>query len=171
MSGDKLLGGPQAGIVLGRAALIEQLRRNPLCRALRVDKLTLAALEATLALYLDPERALREVPVLRMLTIPPATLRQRAEAWCAQLTASGLTATVASASSAVGGGAFPQVELPTTVVRIAGSDAVSLERRLRAQDPPIIVRIVDGLVTVDPRTVQEAEEPVLLRGLVAAASS
>src|SRR5207244_10761261 len=107
-SGDKLLGGPQAGIVVGRAELVERLRRHPLQRALRADKLTLAALEATLALYLEPERAAQEVPVLRMLRQDIAAVRERAER-LAELTGGEVEETVGR----VGGGALPLAELPS----------------------------------------------------------
>src|SRR5690606_35955449 len=113
MSGDKLLGGPQSGIILGRADAVAALRRHPMARALRVDKMTLAALEATLSLYRDPERAVREVPGLAMLTATPESVRQRADALAASLTASSATASadvdirVEPCESTVGGGAFP----------------------------------------------------------------
>src|SRR5207237_1393119 len=107
-SGDKLLGGPQAGIVVGCAELVERLRRHPLQRALRADKLTLAALEGTLALYLEPERALREVPVLRMLTEPAERVRARAERLAAAVGGE-----VEETTARVGGGALPLAELPS----------------------------------------------------------
>jgi L-seryl-tRNA(Ser) seleniumtransferase len=167
MSGDKLLGGPQAGILLGRADLIERMRRNPLCRALRVDKLTLAALEATLALYLDPERARREVPVLRMLTCTADAIRGRAEGFVDALGRRGIRAALEPASSAVGGGAFPELELASWHVRIAVDDAGSVEERLRAHEPAVVARIVDGQLAIDPRTVDPAEEAILIEALVA----
>src|SRR6478752_7644017 len=128
-SGDKLLGGPQAGIVVGRADLVEKLRRHPLQRALRADKLTLAALEGTLALYLDPERALREVPVLRMLNEPVATVQTRAER-LAGLTGGTVEETVAR----VGGGALPLAELPSFACAVDEDLAAAL----RTGDPPVI---------------------------------
>src|SRR5690606_27976033 len=132
MSGDKLLGGPQAGIVLGRRELIARLRRNPLCRALRVDKLTLAALEATLALYRDPERARREIPTLRMLALEPAELVARARALAERLREAGVRAATVAGESAVGGGAYPDAALPTTLVALeAETPADDVARRLR----------------------------------------
>jgi L-seryl-tRNA(Ser) seleniumtransferase len=130
------------------------MRRNPLCRALRVDRLTLAALEATLALYLDPDRALAEVPVLRMLTAAPDELAGRAERLAGDLREAGVEAAVVEGESAVGGGAFPTASLPTRLVRIEvdGRTAVSIEAALRCADPPVIARIVDDRVVLDPRT-------------------
>ncbi|HET9985317.1 MAG TPA: L-seryl-tRNA(Sec) selenium transferase [Longimicrobiales bacterium] len=169
LSGDKLLGGPQAGIVLGRRDLVEAMRRNPLCRALRVDKLTLAALEATLALYLEPDRALREIPTLRMLTADAGEIAGRARDLAARLTAAGVACSAVDGASAVGGGAFPAVELPTTLVRLdTGLSAAELDRRLRAAEPPVVARIVGDHVVLDVRTVQAGEEPELLAGVCGA---
>jgi L-seryl-tRNA(Ser) seleniumtransferase len=169
LSGDKLLGGPQAGIVLGSAAAVDRLRRHPLCRALRVDKLTLAALEATLALHLDPARARREVPVLRMLAATPPELARAARALGAALAARGVEWDAADDASAVGGGACPGVALPTTlVVPRTGLAAAELERRLRRGPTPVVGRIVDGRLALDPRTVQ-ADEVEPLADAVAAA--
>lgn len=171
LSGDKLLGGPQAGIVLGRADLVDRMRRNPLCRAVRCDKLTLAALEATLALYRDPERARREIPVLVMLAMSTEELARRAEALAARIRAAGVQATTAPAASAVGGGAMPGVELATTVVVLppgeAGAD--ELAGRLRAGPTAVIARVRDGAVLLDPRTVDPAEEHAMVEAVLAAA--
>src|SRR5688572_9858138 len=163
MSGDKLLGGPQCGIVLGRAALVDRMRRNPLCRALRVDKLTLAALAATLRLYLDPAQARQQIPVLRMLTVPREELNARAEAIAARCTSAGIRCTTTAATSAVGGGASPAAALPTTLVQVVGADigASELERRLRASDPHVITRVLDGFVCIDPRTVPSAHDEIV----------
>jgi L-seryl-tRNA(Ser) seleniumtransferase len=147
-SGDKLLGGPQAGIVLGRAELVDRLRRHPLQRALRADKLTLAALEATLALYLDPERAAREIPVLRMLGEPAAAVRARAER-LAHLVGGEVEQTVAR----VGGGALPLAELPSFACAVEEE----LAARLRAADPPVVALVRDGRSVLDCRTIAEAE--------------
>ncbi|MBX6363292.1 MAG: L-seryl-tRNA(Sec) selenium transferase [Gemmatimonadetes bacterium] len=169
MSGDKLLGGPQAGIVLGRRDLVAAMRRNPLCRALRVDKLTLAALEATLELYLDPDVALREIPTLRMLTAGAATVGGRARDLAARLAAAGVACTLVDGASAVGGGAFPGAALPTTLVRLEASlSAAELDRRLRAGEPPIVARIVEDRVVLDVRTVQPGEEGELIAGVCGA---
>jgi L-seryl-tRNA(Ser) seleniumtransferase len=147
-SGDKLLGGPQAGIVVGRAELIQRLRRHPLQRALRADKLTLAALEGTLGLYLDPARALREVPVLRMLNEPLDTVRARAER-LADAVGGGVEETVAR----VGGGALPLAELPGFACAIEEE----LAPRLRAGDPPLVGVLRDGRLLLDCRTLTDAE--------------
>jgi L-seryl-tRNA(Ser) seleniumtransferase len=147
-SGDKLLGGPQAGIVVGRGELIEWLRRHPLQRALRADKLTLAALEGTLRLYLEPKRAWREVPVLRMLVEPLAAVRARAER-LAGLVDGALEETVAR----VGGGALPLVELPSFACAVGEELAAGL----RAADPPVIGIVRDGRLLLDCRTLSEAE--------------
>jgi L-seryl-tRNA(Ser) seleniumtransferase len=172
LSGDKLLGGPQAGIILGRRDLVERMRRNPLCRALRVDKLTLAALEATLGQYLDPERALHDIPVLRMLTAPAAGLAERADRVAARLRDNGIDATTAAGASTVGGGALPGFELPTTAVCVAASTGTvaELERRLRTGQPPVIARVQADRLLLDPRTVHESEETDLVAAVIAAAA-
>jgi len=147
-SGDKLLGGPQAGIVVGRSDLVERLRRHPLQRALRADKLTLAALEGTLALYLDPERALREVPVLRMLNELPEAVRARAER-LAKLTGGTVEETVAR----VGGGALPLAELPSFACAVDES----LAAPLRQGEPPVVGVVRDGRLLLDCRTLADAD--------------
>src|SRR4051794_36695217 len=147
-SGDKLLGGPQAGIVAGRADLVERLRRHPLQRALRADKLTIAALEGTLALYLDPARALREVPVQRMLREPVEAVRARAERLAAAVGGQ-----VEETVARVGGGALPLAELP--------SFACAVEERLagalRLGEPPVVGVVRDGRLLLDCRTLTDAE--------------
>ena len=150
-SGDKLLGGPQAGCLVGAAELVARARSNPLARALRADKLTLAALEATLALYHDPAVAIREIPVLRMLTVSPEELRDRAERLRSGLSA---PAVLCATQSAVGGGAFPAASLPTTAVAVdPGSlGAAGLALRLRLGTPAVIPRIENERVLLDPRT-------------------
>jgi L-seryl-tRNA(Ser) seleniumtransferase len=170
MSGDKLLGGPQCGIVLGSSSLIEHMRSNPLCRALRVDKMTIAALEATLRLYLDPDRALREIPVLRMLTLHPADLRRRATALAETCRHAGYDVALVAGESAVGGGAASAAALETTLVllRSAHLTAARLESALRAGSPPVVVRIVDDRVALDLRTVPVHDEDALLAALQAA---
>jgi L-seryl-tRNA(Ser) seleniumtransferase len=165
-SGDKLLGGPQAGCMVGRGPLVAQCRSNPFARALRADKLTLAALEATLTLYEDPDGAIRSVPVLRMLTLDPAELAARA-ARLAALCPASLRATVQPAHSAVGGGSFPGAVLPTTVVVLdpgeMGPDGLAL--RLRVAEPPVIARVAGGQVLLDPRTLPEAAFSLVGRAL------
>jgi len=147
-SGDKLLGGPQAGIVVGRADLVEQLRRHPLQRALRADKLTLAALEGTLALLDDPERARAELPILRMLDEPIDVVRGRAER-LAQLVGGELEETVAR----VGGGALPLAELES----VACAVEEELAAPLRLGDPPVVGVVRDGRLLLDARALQDAE--------------
>jgi L-seryl-tRNA(Ser) seleniumtransferase len=147
-SGDKLLGGPQAGIVVGRGELIERLRRHPLQRALRADKLTLAALEGTLGLYLEPHRALREVPVLRMLREPAEGVRARAER-LAELVEGSVEETVGR----VGGGALPLAELASFACAVEEE----LAAPLRNGEPPVIGIVRDGRLLLDCRTLTDAE--------------
>jgi len=152
-SGDKLLGGPQAGCLVGRRELVARTRGNPLARALRADKLTLAALEATLALYRDTAVAIAEIPVLAMLTATPDELAARAER-LAEACPAELNPSLRSGESAVGGGSFPGAVLPTTLVALdagpLGPDGLAL--RLRLGTPPIVARVGDGRVLLDPRT-------------------
>jgi len=145
-SGDKLLGGPQAGILLGSEAAIAACRADPIARAVRADKLTLAALEATLALYRDPEVARTEIPVLRMLTETKDTLKRRSE----RLNEGVKNGVVVEGDSEVGGGSFPGAKLPTWLVRLPDEH---LAEKLRANDPPIIARVADGRTLLDPRTI------------------
>jgi L-seryl-tRNA(Ser) seleniumtransferase len=152
-SGDKLLGGPQAGIVVGPGALVERLGRDPLARALRPDKVTFAALEATLALYREPERARREIPVLRMLTREPADLKRRARRLARRIAG----ATTVAGESAVGGGAFPHARLATTLVAIPAPSPDTLLAALRASEPPVIARAGAGCVLLDVRTLADDE--------------
>ncbi|MEX2180266.1 MAG: L-seryl-tRNA(Sec) selenium transferase, partial [Gemmatimonadaceae bacterium] len=164
MSGDKLLGGPQAGIVLGTAAAVARLRDNPLARALRVDKLTLAALEATLALYRDPARARRDIPVLAMLATPLTDLRRRAGALRERI---GGGVEVVESEGSVGGGAFPNVRIPSVALAFP-APAEALEQRLRRGEPAVIGRIVDGKLRLDVRTVLPDEDDTLVAAVVAA---
>ncbi|NPA91290.1 MAG: L-seryl-tRNA(Sec) selenium transferase, partial [Chloroflexi bacterium] len=156
-SGDKLLGGPQAGIIVGRSAIIEHVRRHPLARALRVDKMTLAALEATLAAY-RRGTALEEIPVWRMITAGLDTLHQRALRWQNHLAERDIPAQVVQSTSAVGGGALPGETLPTWALSLPSGRASRLAAQLRAGDPPIVARVVDDRVLLDPRTVLPEEE-------------
>jgi L-seryl-tRNA(Ser) seleniumtransferase len=161
-SGDKLLGGPQAGLMIGRREAIAAAREHPLARALRIDKLSLAALEATLMLYRDPARARREIPVLAMLECSEPELAGRAER---MQVAIGSGAEVIRAVAKVGGGALPLLELAGPAIALsAAEDPVVVSRALRCGDPPVIGRIHDGRVVLDPRTLTEDEV-----GLVAAA--
>ncbi|MGH7468429.1 MAG: L-seryl-tRNA(Sec) selenium transferase [Longimicrobiales bacterium] len=168
MSGDKLLGGPQAGIILGRADLLAALRRNPMCRALRVDKLTLAALEATLRLYRDPVRARRRIPTLRMLTLPRTELWIRAQALESRLRAAGLDASAIQTQGLVGGGAFPDAELESAGIQLALTGVGGLDQRLRNGAPAIVARIAGGFLILDLRTVDPADDEVLERALIEA---
>ena len=160
-SGDKLLGGPQAGIVAGKRAVVERLARHPLARALRMDKLSLAALSATLLHYLRGE-ATSKIPVWRMLAAGEDEVRARAEEWAAAI---GPTASVVAGRSTVGGGSLPDETLPTWLVALApgpgGADA--LARRLRQAHVPVVARVADERVLLDPRTVLVEEEKDLLR--------
>jgi len=164
-SGDKLLGGPQAGLLAGRADAVARARAHPLARALRLDKLGLAALEATLRLYRDPERARREVPVLAMLTAPEAELAERAARLVARI---GPAAEVVEATARVGGGALPLLELPGPAVAVRARSADALAAALRAGDPPLIGRIDAGRLLLDPRTLAEDEIDHAARAVVSA---
>jgi L-seryl-tRNA(Ser) seleniumtransferase len=150
-SGDKLLGGPQAGLLVGRADAVGAARAHPLARALRLDKLGLAALEATLRLYRDPEAARREIPVLAMLTVADDVLRARAERLAAAVGGE-----IVQATARVGGGALPLLELPGPAVALPGAPDL-LAARLRAADPPVIGRIEDDRLLLDPRTLADDE--------------
>jgi L-seryl-tRNA(Ser) seleniumtransferase len=162
-SGDKLLGGPQAGIILGRGELVERMRRSPLARALRVDKLTLSGLGWTLRALLEGRE--REVPVLRMLLAPAEELAVRAERIAAGLRALGWSqAEVRSGRTPVGGGSLPDVELPSSVVHVPLDEraAGELAAALRRGQPPVLVRVQRGVVHVDPRTLEDADVDTLL---------
>jgi len=171
-SGDKLLGGPQAGIILGKKALVDQIKANPLNRALRIDKLTLAALESTLIAYLSEGEAIKEIPTLRMLTIPVALLRKRAgrlERLLKRET-EGAFIEMVQEHSQVGGGALPLQNLPTWAVAIKPHQArvEALEAELRNQAPPIIARISDDQLILDLRTIQADEFPLIAHGMAQA---
>ncbi len=173
-SGDKLLGGPQAGIIVGRAAIIERLARNPLMRVVRPDKLTLAALEATLRAYLAGR--LEEIPVLRMIALTPEQLRRRARAFARRLRrvcGEVFHVRLKDSASVTGGGSAPGVDLPTTLIALRHErlPAHDLEARLRAADPPIIARIEEDAVLLDLRTVAPEEEQLILRALRLIAAS
>lgn len=172
-SGDKLLGGPQAGILVGRAEAIALLKKHPMARALRLDKMTLAALEVTLRTYLDPERALTEIPTMRMITTSPAEIEARARELAARLAeACGQAAHIDTAPdvSRAGGGALPLADIPTTVVRVSPNalGPVELESRLRLGEPAVIARIKDDRLLIDPRTLRPAEETAVVARVAAA---
>jgi L-seryl-tRNA(Ser) seleniumtransferase len=161
-SGDKLLGGPQAGIILGNRRHIDQIKANSLTRALRIDKMTLAALEATLQLYRDEQQAVNQIPTLRMLTMPLAAIRARAAELKSRLeraSGKGLTVELLDYSSKAGGGSLPMLDLPSRCLGVAveGTSANAVERWMRKNNPPIIGRIENNRFIMDPRTLQEEE--------------
>jgi L-seryl-tRNA(Ser) seleniumtransferase len=165
-SGDKLLGGPQAGIILGRHNLIETLKRHPIARAARLDKGAIAALAATLNHYVKNE-AIQKVPVWRMIAMPLADIEARANGWAKAM---GGTAHVVDGRSMVGGGSLPEESLPTKLLAISGSggDVTSLARRLRLGEPPVVARVERDTLLLDPRTVDPVDDPPLLVALEAA---
>jgi L-seryl-tRNA(Ser) seleniumtransferase len=167
-SGDKLLGGPQAGLLLGRAALVDRAMKHPLARAVRVDKLTLAALIATLDLYLTG--SLAGLPIWNMLGASAESIAARARAWQSRLMERGAAVEVVPAESTVGGGSLPGERLATTALAITPrrGGAADLLRRLREHEPPVIGRIVEERVLLDPRTVLPDEDDVLVEALLAA---
>lgn len=165
-SADKLLGGPQAGVMVGRSEAIAACRGHPLARALRIGRLPLAALEATLALHRDPQRARREIPALAMLSAEPGVLADRARRLAAAAQGAPGGAEIVEAVARVGGGALPLLELrgPVLALEAPGGDAHALAGALRAGDPPLVARIAGGRVLVDPRTL--ADEEIELAGQV-----
>jgi L-seryl-tRNA(Ser) seleniumtransferase len=170
-SGDKLLGGPQAGIIVGSPEHVKACRRNHLARALRVDKLTYAALEATLSSYVR-EKAFEEIPVLAMLSASTSEIETRSREFMAQLgESSGLEASLVEGYSKVGGGAAPEEQIPTFLiaVEIEGLSAQQALNRLRAHEPPVIARIADDRVLLDLRTVLPDQEEIVQRALLSLA--
>jgi L-seryl-tRNA(Ser) seleniumtransferase len=166
-SGDKLVGGPQAGLVAGRADLVAAIRRDPLARAMRPDKVTLAGLTATLALYRSG-RAATEVPVWQAIAADPTELRARAERLIRGLAAHSERASVAETRATVGGGALPGETLPSVAIRVRDRSPARLVARLRLGDPCVIARIEDGAVLLDLRTVEPARDEALALALSAA---
>ena len=160
-SGDKLLGGPQAGLILGRADLIGKLKRHPLIRAFRVDKITLAALQATLLAYVE-EQATKEIPVWRMIAAEPESLRRRAETWRAALAGRGLSCRVVETVSAVGGGSLPGQQLPTHALSLRVPVPDRTAAQLRAAPLPVVARIEADQILFDPRTVLPEQDDTLL---------
>jgi L-seryl-tRNA(Ser) seleniumtransferase len=175
-SGDKLLGGPQAGIIVGKSALITQLERHPLMRAMRIDKLTLAALHATLQAY-QIGTAEREIPVWRMIASPPEAMKVRAEQWANSLRQAGIVADVREGFSTIGGGSMPGETLPTwhcavapnpnnlSLDEVAGDAASALSARLRGGQPPVVARVLRDRVLLDPRTVLPEQDATLLQAM------
>jgi L-seryl-tRNA(Ser) seleniumtransferase len=173
-SGDKLLGGPQCGVIVGKREYLEKIQGNPLTRAMRIDKLTLAGIEATLIEYIDEEKAVRNVPTLKMLLQKPEELRGRANKIAKRLKREiqNVHIRVISDSSRAGGGALPEVDLPTYAVSIK-SDEISvneLEERLRKGNPPIIARIKEDSLIIDARTVRDKDLEGLVKGIKSALS-
>jgi L-seryl-tRNA(Ser) seleniumtransferase len=159
-SGDKLLGGPQAGIIIGRTDLVAKCKKHPLARAVRADKLCLAALSATLLHYLKDE-AERQVPIWRMIAAPLETVRSRAEGWRAALG----TGRILEGESTVGGGSLPGETLPTALLALEILHPSRFLSRLRQLTPPIIARLEGDRILLDPRTVLEEQEQALLTGI------
>jgi L-seryl-tRNA(Ser) seleniumtransferase len=159
-SGDKLLGGPQAGILIGKEAIVDRLRRHPLARAVRPDKLCLAALTATLMHYLKDE-AVQEIPIWQMIAAPLEKLRARSEAWVERLG----QGEVVSGHSTVGGGSLPEETLPTSLLALSVRYPNAFTSHLRRADPPVIARIEDDRVVLDPRTVLVEQEEDLLKAI------
>ncbi|NPU86088.1 MAG: L-seryl-tRNA(Sec) selenium transferase [Syntrophaceae bacterium] len=175
-SGDKLLGGPQAGIILGRRESLEKIRRNPLNRALRIDKLTLAALEATLVAYLEPGRALQEIRVLKALSEPLEGVRKRARRLMALVRRSGIEGVGLSlkpGTAMAGGGSLPARDIPTwlVAVKMDGLSSAALGERLRRLPLPVVVRIVNEEVLFDARTLDEADLHAVRDALLAVSAS
>jgi L-seryl-tRNA(Ser) seleniumtransferase len=171
-SGDKLLGGPQAGIVVGRGDLIQKLRKHPLARAMRMDKLTIAALEATLLHYARGE-AEQKVPVWQMISATPESLEARARDWLKALEGPGFDAAIVDGESTVGGGSLPGETLPTRLLALSGHPrehgwAGEMAARLRRGDPPVVARVERGAVLLDPRTVLPGQDEALVRAIVSA---
>jgi L-seryl-tRNA(Ser) seleniumtransferase len=175
-SGDKLLGGPQAGIILGNRDLVERIRSNPLNRAVRIDKLTLAALEETLRLYRDEEAAVRLIPTLGMIFMPYKALRSRASGLrrrIGRLDSPNFSVGFKDGASKTGGGALPLLDLPTRLIRLVPGkmSAKSMEERLRTYDPPIISRVENGEVLLDVRTILDRELGTVARAVRELASA
>jgi L-seryl-tRNA(Ser) seleniumtransferase len=175
-SGDKLLGGPQAGIILGKREILRQIKNNPLNRALRIDKLTLAALEATLIQYLNPDKALSGIRTLRALTAPAnemARMARRLLNGLQRLDLAGFTFHLQKGASLAGGGSLPTQEIPTMLISVSSTTlpANKLEEHLRSLDVPIIARIVDNEVLLDIRTIDEEEFALIKKGFLKFKSS
>jgi L-seryl-tRNA(Ser) seleniumtransferase len=168
-SGDKLLGGTQAGLISGRENLVQKMRGNSLFRALRVDKLTYAALEATLLAYVKHQHD--AIPALRMMHLSKVEIGERAEKFVSQIVSSQIGANLADGESLIGGGSAPSSVLPTRLIAITAKKlgANELATRLRRSEPPVIARVEDGRVLIDLRTVFPAQDEVLQQILVRAA--
>lgn len=174
-SGDKLLGGPQAGLIVGRKWAIDKIRSHPMARALRIDKLTLAALEATLRHYLEPQRAIGDIPILHMLDLSTGELKRRCSTLVRRLKprlGDRAELRIIEETSTVGGGALPLTELPGTAVALTpkSHSLDTAARRLRLGDPAVVVRIHEGRLILNPRTIAKAEEKSLVEAVAAAFS-
>ena len=171
-SGDKLLGGPQTGIIVGKKEIIDMIKSNPLTRALRIDKLTLAALEATLRLYRDEENIVKKIPTLKMLTDSYSNIKKRALTLMKKLEPflpKNVEIKLADLYSRPGGGSFPSLKLPSCCITIKSKyiSAANLEKKLRNNDTPIIGRIEDDRFVLDPRTIQKGEDKIICQTLIA----
>jgi len=174
-SGDKLLGGPQAGIIIGKKKLIQKIEKNPMMRAMRIDKMTFAALEATFMQYLDEEKAVRDIPTVRMLTESQEQIKGRAKKIFSALKKSipdRADFKVVPDQSRAGGGSLPETDFPTFAVSVTPADISvnTLEKRLRLGDPPVITRIKDNMLLFDARTVQNSEVKTLVHCIISALS-
>ncbi len=167
MSGDKLLGGPQAGLIVGQTRYIETMRANPFARSYRVDKMTLAALEATLALYRDPATARREIPTLAMLGAHVAAVRERATRASRALGEAGVSCTTIDSRACVGAGAFPTATLPSVALALGG-DPERWAAALRSGEPAVVGRVQDCLMLLDLRTIPDDDVDALVAAVVAA---
>lgn len=168
-SGDKLLGGPQAGIIAGKAEVIKRISKHPLMRAVRIDKMTLAALEATLRHY-QREEAITHIPIWQMIAATPASLAARATKWASHLQKQGIIARTQRGESTVGGGSLPGETLPTTLLALDASDATlpldELAQRLRTRTIPIVARVQRDMLLLDPRTVLKEQDKEVVVGLI-----
>jgi L-seryl-tRNA(Ser) seleniumtransferase len=162
-SGDKLIGGPQSGIIIGKRIFIDMIKENPLYRALRIDKLTLASLEATLRLYLDEKEAINKIPTLKMLTTPISHIEKKAKRLYRYLKKCNINAEIKDDFSQAGGGSLPLFNIPTKVISIKSSNnsVNMIENRLRNNNPPIIVRIYNNEIVIDLRTVKDSELTII----------
>ena len=172
-SGDKLLGGPQAGIIVGREKLIQQIQQNPMLRAMRIDKMTFAALEATFMQYLDEEKALKEIPTMRMLTEQVEVIKKRAKKILNSLKkalAGQADLEIVPDQSRAGGGSLPETDFPTFALSIkpVNMSVNALEKKLRLGDPPVIARIQGDSLLIDARTVLDKEIKILVNCIIAA---
>ncbi|MBW2663522.1 MAG: L-seryl-tRNA(Sec) selenium transferase, partial [Deltaproteobacteria bacterium] len=166
-SGDKLLGGPQAGIILGKKDIIDKIKQNPLTRALRIDKLTLAALESTLSLYREPEKAIKAIPTLRMLTLSYNAIKKKAVQLCGMLENISnfrLEIKLIDCSSRAGGGSLPLLDLPSKClgIKVKGISADAIKECMRRNTPPVIGRIEENLFIMDLRTIQDDELQIIV---------